>query len=627
MSAPPTGMLFYDARAKPLSTTGLIQPGSYYQFYKTGTLTLTNVYADGALVTPLSQVPGTGGTTAASDGRLVAIYLDPTVVYRYQLYSATNVLLADIDPYIPAPILTQVNIGTVLYPQTSQEAAASVTPTNFFYPPLTVDRYGTNTTPGTTSMGLAFQTAINVAKKGGGTITFGPGPYLIDIALDLTFPIGGVHNASFAIIGQGRYKATTFTQGIVDTPSLILKHAGNAFDCTGNLGVHFENLSICTDQSLYPQTCFLLARNTDGGSRSDRFVNCYVAGYFHQTILYNFGAEDGMYSGCQFYNYAPDSNTSVFDITAYNARSVTSAFTTIQNVVPVSCLDHKVFGGEFANLFQGSGATADVFRFDAARQIKIYGPWMDCTAKASTSQGRSLFYIDGTHGPCQGLFLHDIDGEAAVFPANYGIFVTNNAQTHSNWVIEGCWFPNTITTLGGGTGSTISTLSWINTVTGGLGNNINFSGSLVSATLDASGTAIATSIDNFTNTLYGGSLVQNNGEVDVNFRDFSQASGSQWKKIRASGGALLVSSANDIGTTTVNNVQFNTSGASTFLGKIYPVKDDLTAQAVAGIYGGSGVPNNANGSNGDFYFRGDTPGTANQRIYIKSAGTWIALTV
>lgn len=40
------------------------------------------------------------------------------------------------------------------------------------------------------------------------------------------------------------------------------------------------------------------------------------------------------------------------------------------------------------------------------------------------------------------------------------------------------------------------------------------------------------------------------------------------------------------------------------------------------FYSGSGVPSNGNGTNGDYYFRTDTPGTANQRIYVKSAGSW-----
>jgi hypothetical protein len=45
------------------------------------------------------------------------------------------------------------------------------------------------------------------------------------------------------------------------------------------------------------------------------------------------------------------------------------------------------------------------------------------------------------------------------------------------------------------------------------------------------------------------------------------------------------------------------------------------------IYQGSGVPSNSNGNNGDVYFRTDTPGTANQRMYMKSAGAWVALTL
>jgi hypothetical protein len=40
---------------------------------------------------------------------------------------------------------------------------------------------------------------------------------------------------------------------------------------------------------------------------------------------------------------------------------------------------------------------------------------------------------------------------------------------------------------------------------------------------------------------------------------------------------------------------------------------------------GSGAPSNANGNNGDYYFRTDTPGTANQRIYVKSAGVWTGI--
>jgi hypothetical protein len=52
---------------------------------------------------------------------------------------------------------------------------------------------------------------------------------------------------------------------------------------------------------------------------------------------------------------------------------------------------------------------------------------------------------------------------------------------------------------------------------------------------------------------------------------------------------------------------------------------DAKAQQAGRIYQGSGVPNDANGNDGDVYFRTDTPGTANQRLYIKSAGAWTGM--
>jgi hypothetical protein len=40
---------------------------------------------------------------------------------------------------------------------------------------------------------------------------------------------------------------------------------------------------------------------------------------------------------------------------------------------------------------------------------------------------------------------------------------------------------------------------------------------------------------------------------------------------------------------------------------------------------GSGAPNNANGSNGDFYFRSDGTVSGNTVVYHKESGSWVAL--
>jgi hypothetical protein len=51
----------------------------------------------------------------------------------------------------------------------------------------------------------------------------------------------------------------------------------------------------------------------------------------------------------------------------------------------------------------------------------------------------------------------------------------------------------------------------------------------------------------------------------------------------------------------------------------------LNSQGGSTLYSGSGAPSNTNGVNGDYYFRTDTPGTTNQRIYVKSAGSWVGI--
>lgn len=97
----PAGVLFYDGRAKPLSPTGVFQPGCTLQFFATGTTTPATVYADGALTVPLSQP-----VTAAGDGRFVPIYLNPATIYRYQLFNSVSVMQEDIDPFVAGPDLS-----------------------------------------------------------------------------------------------------------------------------------------------------------------------------------------------------------------------------------------------------------------------------------------------------------------------------------------------------------------------------------------------------------------------------------------------------------------------------------------------------------------------------------------
>lgn len=88
-----SALLFQNPLFRPLSISGAILPNSYVQFYVTNTTTPTDVYADAALSTPLSNP-----VVADADGEYPAIYLDDAVSYRAQLYDQDDALLFDIDP-------------------------------------------------------------------------------------------------------------------------------------------------------------------------------------------------------------------------------------------------------------------------------------------------------------------------------------------------------------------------------------------------------------------------------------------------------------------------------------------------------------------------------------------------
>jgi len=53
--------------------------------------------------------------------------------------------------------------------------------------------------------------------------------------------------------------------------------------------------------------------------------------------------------------------------------------------------------------------------------------------------------------------------------------------------------------------------------------------------------------------------------------------------------------------------------------------DFTLAGVTSPVHYGIGVPSNTMGLNGFYYFRMDTPGTANQRLYVKSAGAWVGI--
>lgn len=409
------------------------------------------------------------------------LWLDPTKAYKFTLSDAAgnliwtvdNITIGNANPsysIIPttdnlynlgSPTFSWANIyakgdlflgptliplfdpttGVIGYfPRTAAEIALSVTPVNFSYPPMYVDRYGTNTIPGTTSMVIAFNAALKVAKYASltaafsGVVRYGAtGTYFLDSPLDCTTSPGGIPSQNgFTIRNEGNPLCNTTNPP--NTASILAKHQGHVFDCTGTYGINFENVTISTDVTTYPKTGWLLARGTDGNSQIIHLKDCRFIGKASVAVLYNYGSENFLAQACVFIQAATDAGSKVVAVTSSNILAQSSTFQTIATgIKPTTVQTFR--DGEYQH--NGGSATSDVFYFENSSKVTIDGPFMD-SVPASTSI-RSLIYVDTTNGPTNTVSLRGITSEsAATHLPTYGLYLGDTAAAVSYWVIDGC---------------------------------------------------------------------------------------------------------------------------------------------------------------------------------------------
>jgi hypothetical protein len=70
-------------------------------------------------------------------------------------------------------------------------------------------------------------------------------------------------------------------------------------------------------------------------------------------------------------------------------------------------------------------------------------------------------------------------------------------------------------------------------------------------------------------------------------------------------------------------LQINADGSVNIIAPFYPATPAAVSQTACSLYAGTGAPNNANGANGDIYFRSD--GGALTTIYQRRAGAWVGI--
>lgn len=484
------------AAEQALDTAANVLAGATLTFTLTGTSTPTNVFSDSALTTPLANP-----LSADAAGAFVSIFLDPTIIYKIVLKTSGGAVLKTWDP-ANEQLLSQALIGFFLYPTIAAETNQSIVPANKNYPYGEVDRYATNTTPGTTDMTAAFSAACKLGKTSGYEVTYGrTWPYLVTGPIDCTVATGSA-NFGFTIRNTGQQLgATTNSPGY---PSIIAKHTGHVFDCSGAPAINFENVSIGTDVTVYPKTGWFFARNSGGGSQYHRLSNCRTYGKFSCDVLYNYGAEGIGYENCIFHQAATDAGCGVVTWTTFNIRSLSSSFITIATGSQV-CTAHKVQGGQFINF--SNSATSYCFQFDGIQSFSAEAPFMLCF------NGLALISVNLTNATSDQVTLTGIQSEGGT-PPTYGITFGNVARTIIRWSIRNCNLSALTSMIN--VPALVTCDNWhVNSVLSSSGSpNINFAGTLQNSHIDELATNITigtdstnvlnVSINNLTVTTRGG---------------------------------------------------------------------------------------------------------------------------
>jgi len=105
----PSGILFAEPVQQPLSVAGKTQPNCYRMFYFSGTTKQAPVYTEPTLRLAAFTQP----VASNSSGPFPAIFLNPTITYRSQLFNAAGQLLgvSTISPRVGEVVMDLLAYG------------------------------------------------------------------------------------------------------------------------------------------------------------------------------------------------------------------------------------------------------------------------------------------------------------------------------------------------------------------------------------------------------------------------------------------------------------------------------------------------------------------------------------
>ena len=249
-------------------------------------------YADSGLTTPLpNPIPlNSRGEVSDAAGNSKQLFLTPNTVYTFtlfdgpngtgnQIWQATYVNGVQISGETTAPLLAVVTDTPILasYARTAAEIAASVTPTNYAYPPGHIYRYGTNSVPGTTDM----TSAMNAWASVGASLSI---PVAETILISSTINL--VSNTSITMVEGATIKCATANISLFKALSKSnIQIRGGTFQQTANGStVHIGVIELNTCTNCLVDGVEIIGAQWHGILLSDS-SNCTVrSNYIHNSL-------------------------------------------------------------------------------------------------------------------------------------------------------------------------------------------------------------------------------------------------------------------------------------------------------------------------------------------------------
>jgi len=591
---------------------GLISPAAKLKFFVTETTTPTAVYSDPDITVSLGSV-----VTADAFGRFVAIYLDPAVIYRVRLETSLGALIQEADG------ISSVSLADLSAPDGSSLIGFL--------------QAGTGAVARTVETELRDTVKV-VQYNAAGTGSGDDGPE-IQAALDycgtfvrnlITGDPGKADGGLAAVhIPKGTYRLTTalvIPEGVAlfgdGMNATFLQWAGTGVAITAgstareHSGILIKNLCIFGD-------------GVTTGTEGIRFQNCVRSSGMVECQVYGFAIN---VRGRDSFQCRIDDNWLHNAIVNNVVWHGATAQTFLNNRIEDAGAENIIIDG------QSSGGVTDIEPIG----VHIVG------GTIQRAQTNGVKIIDGIALTIKEVFF---EGNNAAGTTNPHVLVLQGtmARTMTTFAVDDCQFFK-----GSAAGTTHRAIDVRNTIRfrslGCFCRDAGFDKGIVLAStvsmalirgawsgptnpVDASSSNIIDYQDNSGNYLLGdggrtaGAFYDLKKSVPAGFLqaiwNSSSTAGSVAQSLKGGNNNGDTFLEFHYGSTGTNVWALKDNGDLSMRGRLAPGTPTAGVQTGA-LFFVSGVPNNANGTNGDYCLRTDGTAAGNTLLYHKEAGTWVA---